>query len=70
MPLTPSTQRRHPAEVTADRLGDHYETYFDRLTQLERDYIGVVRRALQDIAEGNRWWSLPSRSIQRSSAPR
>lgn len=46
--------RRHPAEVTADRLGDHYEQWFDKLTQSERDYIGVVRRALQDIAEGTR----------------
>lgn len=46
--------RRHPAEVTADRLGDHYEAYFDKLTQRERDYIGVVRHALQQIAEGDR----------------
>jgi len=46
--------RRHPTEVTADRLGDHYEQYFNQLSQQERDYIGVVRNALQEIAEGNR----------------
>lgn len=48
------TIRRHPAEVTADRLGDDYQRYFDQFTQRERDYIGVVRHALQEIAEGER----------------
>ena len=43
--------RRHPAEVTSDRLGDHYERWVDRLTGEERDAISLVRFALERIAE-------------------
>lgn len=46
--------RRHPAEVTSDRLGQHYEDYLDKLTRNEREAISDVRWALQEIAEGNR----------------
>jgi hypothetical protein len=45
---------RHPAQVTADRLGDHYERYFDKLTPDERNALGLVRQALDEIAEGQR----------------
>lgn len=44
--------RRHPAEVTCDRLGEHYEEYFDDLTAGERDAISTIREALERIAEG------------------
>jgi hypothetical protein len=43
--------RRHPAEVTADRLGGEYERWFDRLSGTERDAVSQVRNALQRIAE-------------------
>lgn len=46
--------RRHPAEVTADRLGDHYERDYDKLEGDEREAITLIRFALQEIAEGNR----------------
>lgn len=45
--------RRHPADVTADRLVDHsieWTTFDGR----ERDAIGVVIHALREIAEGTR----------------
>lgn len=45
---------RHPAQVTADRLGDAYERYFDQLSPDERNAIGLVREALDEIAEGQR----------------
>lgn len=55
-PLTysPKLYKRHPAEVTADRLLEHYERYCDKLTGTERDAVGTVRHALQEIAEGKR----------------
>jgi hypothetical protein len=43
--------RRHPAEVTRDRLLDHYENYYERLSAEELHAIGVVREALYRIAE-------------------
>jgi hypothetical protein len=46
--------RRHPADVTADRLIEHYQQWFDSLTGSERDYIGLVINVLRDIAEGVR----------------
>lgn len=52
-PYGPST-RRHPAELTADRLGADYERYYDKLSDRERDAISVVRNALFEIAEGKR----------------
>jgi hypothetical protein len=46
--------RSHPADVTADRLTDHYEKWYDKLAAYERDAIGIVIEALREIAEGNR----------------
>jgi hypothetical protein len=46
-----SDYRRHPAEVTSDRLADHSERWHDRLSGEERDAIGLVRNALERIAE-------------------
>ncbi|WP_158714315.1 hypothetical protein [Kitasatospora aureofaciens] len=43
--------RRHPSEVTADRLTGHYERWYDRLTDQEREVIGTVRAALHRIAD-------------------
>jgi hypothetical protein len=48
------SERRHPAQVTADRLTDHYEQYFDQLDGLERDALGRIANALREIAEGER----------------
>lgn len=44
--------RRHPAEVTVDRLIQHSMDYSDQLTGYEKDAIGVVINALNEIAEG------------------
>lgn len=46
--------RRHPAQVTADRLGNAYETYFEVLTSDERIALGLIKAALDEIAEGGR----------------
>jgi hypothetical protein len=46
--------RRHPAEVTSDRLAEASERWHDKLTGDERDMIGRVRHALYEIAEGAR----------------
>jgi hypothetical protein len=43
--------RRHPAEVTADRLLYHYERDYSRLSDTERTAIGEVRTALWRIVE-------------------
>lgn len=51
---SPKLYKRHPAEVTADRLLEHYEQYYDKLTGAERDAVGTVRHILQEIAEGKR----------------
>ena len=48
------TDRRHPAEVTADRLLSAVERWHDKFTPQERDAIGLVRFALWQIAEGER----------------
>jgi hypothetical protein len=49
-----SLPRRHPASVTADRLGNASETYFELLTDDERTALGLVKQALEEIAEGTR----------------
>jgi hypothetical protein len=46
--------KRHPAEVTADRLGDAYERFYDKLNGSERDMLSQLRHAFEEIAEGNR----------------
>lgn len=46
--------RRHPAEVTADRLGDAVGRWADKFTPGERDEIGYIIWALEEIADGAR----------------
>lgn len=46
--------RRHPAEVTSDRLGDHYEAYYDLMSGAELDALSRVRQVLEEIADGTR----------------
>jgi hypothetical protein len=46
--------RRHPAEVTADRLLRHYEEYYEMMSGSERDELSHIRFVLQEIADGNR----------------
>lgn len=45
---------RHPAEVTADRLGDAVTRWADKFDGAERDEIGHIIHALRQIAEGER----------------
>jgi len=48
-----STQsRRHPAQVTADRLGMAVDKWGDRFESRELDMIGVIIHRLDQIAEG------------------
>jgi hypothetical protein len=44
----------HPCEVTADRLLTTVERYGGKLSGEERDAIGLIRAALEEIAEGRR----------------
>lgn len=44
--------RRHPAEVTADRLGDHLDKWPDAFDGAGRDAIAQIRHVLQQIADG------------------
>ena len=46
--------RRHPADVTADRMADAYERYYDKMDGRERDDLSHIIFVLQEIAEGNR----------------
>lgn len=45
---------RHPAEITADRLGDHLDRWYDKTDGSMRDAISRVRAWLDDIAESVR----------------
>lgn len=45
------TSRRHPAEVTSDRLGEAVTRWHDQFTPQERDAIAVIRARLEEIAE-------------------
>lgn len=49
---TARSPRRHPAEVTSDRLGDAVEKWYDHFTGPERDMIARIRDVLERIAEG------------------
>lgn len=49
-----ATTKRHPAEVTADRLGDQVIDWAEKFTGEERDFVGVIIQALHEIAEGKR----------------
>lgn len=46
--------KRHPAEVTADRLKDDVERWFDKFDGADRDDISHVIFLLEEIAAGNR----------------
>jgi hypothetical protein len=46
--------RRHPAEVTSDRLGDATTHWGALFTGPELDMIGQIRHALEEIATGER----------------
>lgn len=46
--------KRHPADVTADRLLEHYERWYPKFSGPELDAISTVRHALQEIAEAAR----------------
>lgn len=46
--------RRHPCEVTADRLADHLDKYPDYFDGATCDDIGHLRHILQDIADASR----------------
>lgn len=46
-----SRYRRHPAEVTSDRLGDAVERWTEQFTPEERDMVGRIRIRLEEIAE-------------------
>lgn len=46
--------RRHPAEVTSDRLLEAYERWYSKFTGAELDMISQIRYALLEIAEGRR----------------
>lgn len=46
--------RRHPAQVTVDRLTDHLDEFADYLTNRDRVAFGRVCDALTQIAEGKR----------------
>lgn len=46
--------RRHPADVTADRLGDAAQRWNELFDGRELDDIGFIVHALRQIAEGER----------------
>jgi hypothetical protein len=50
----PDTIRRHSAEVTSDRLVDAVDRWWGKFTSEERDMIGRIRHALNQIATGAR----------------
>lgn len=53
--LTPAERkRRFAAQQAADALGDAYDELHGILEPSERDHLGQLRSALQDIAEGQR----------------
>jgi hypothetical protein len=43
--------RRHPAEVTSDRLGDDVERWHEKFTPQERDAVALIRNRLEQIAD-------------------
>jgi len=43
--------RRHPAEVTSDRLGDAVGKWHGKFSGEERDMVAQIRQRLEEIAE-------------------
>jgi hypothetical protein len=60
LPRTPPTTKentvakRHPAEVTADRLTDAYERWYDRFDGNDLINMEHIIAALREIADGTR----------------
>lgn len=52
--MAAANTRRHPAELTSDRLADASERWNDKFTGEELDMIARLRFALDEIAEGAR----------------
>jgi hypothetical protein len=50
----PMRTRRHPAQVTADRLADHMIEFADYLTPRDRQSLEKVVATLVQIADGVR----------------
>lgn len=50
----PRLPKRHPAEVTADRLRTASEQWYEKFDGAERDMIGQLAWALDQIAAGER----------------
>jgi hypothetical protein len=46
--------RRHPAEVTSDRLGDALDRWPEHFDGAQRDAVHDLRNVLERIAEGGR----------------
>lgn len=43
-------RRRHPAEVTADRVADHLQRYYDELSPQEADLLTHTAITLRRLA--------------------
>lgn len=43
--------RRHPLEVTSDRLAEHANDYYDQLTVADRNAIRQLREAFAALAD-------------------
>ena len=54
MEKQPGLPRRHPLEVTSDRLFEAVNKYGVLMSGAERDELSHVRFVLEEIAEGNR----------------
>lgn len=46
------SERRHPAQVTSDRLGDAVGRWWEKFSGEDRDAIGRIRDVLEQIADG------------------
>lgn len=49
-----SRNARHELEVTSDRLGDHYQKFYEKFSSPELSAISSLRNAFEEIAEGAR----------------
>ena len=49
-----SYYKRHPADVTADRLIEHSVKWHEKMSGREKDDLGSVIQVLREIAEGER----------------
>lgn len=43
--------RRHPAEVTSDKLAEAVERWHEHFTPQERDMVAAIRQRLEAIAD-------------------